>query len=142
MGIVKHSQSSQSSKFAMSLQYLKKEVKSGVHFLYVDKSHIFYKLALLVVTEGARHVQNTQNRKLVIFLQYLREKILMKFIFCMQIDMKISYKLILTSWMSLAKRNFTRVIKYFSVATAFVFYCDVKHSDILQGPSHVCCYLF
>ena len=28
MGMAKHSQSSQNSKFAMSLQYLKKEVKS------------------------------------------------------------------------------------------------------------------
>ena len=34
-----------------------------------------------------------------------------------------------------------------SITTAFVFYCDVKHSDvkhsfILWGSSHVCCYLF
>ena len=28
-----------------------------------------------------------------------------------------------------------------SVATAFVFYCDAKHSDILRGSSHVLCYL-
>ena len=28
------------------------------------------------------------------------------------------------------------------VATAVVFYCDPKHSDTLQGYSHVCCYLF
>ena len=32
IGIVKHSQSSQNSKVAMSLQYIKKEVKKGVHF--------------------------------------------------------------------------------------------------------------
>ena len=37
MGIVKHSQSSQNSKFAMSLQYLKKEVKDEVDFLHVGK---------------------------------------------------------------------------------------------------------
>ena len=30
MGMIKHSQSSQNSKFAMSLQYLKKEVKDDV----------------------------------------------------------------------------------------------------------------
>ena len=29
-----------------------------------------------------------------------------------------------------------------SIATAFVFYCDAKHSDTLLGSSHVCCYLF
>ena len=32
MGMVKHSQSSQSSKFAMSLQYLKKQVKMNLSF--------------------------------------------------------------------------------------------------------------
>ena len=37
MGMVKHSQSSQNSKFAMSLQYLKKEVRDEVDFLHADK---------------------------------------------------------------------------------------------------------
>ena len=38
MVMVKHSQSSQNSKFAMSLQYLKKEVKDEVDFFHADKS--------------------------------------------------------------------------------------------------------
>ena len=33
-------------------------------------------------------------------------------------------------------------MKYFSVATAFVFYYDAKNSDPLRGSSHVPCYLF
>ena len=44
MGIVKHSQGSQNNKFAISLQYLKKEIKNGVHFLHEDKYQNFYKL--------------------------------------------------------------------------------------------------
>ena len=32
MGMIKHSQSTQSNKFAISLQYLKKEVRNGVYF--------------------------------------------------------------------------------------------------------------
>ena len=36
MGIVKNSQSSQNSKFAMSLQYLKKEVKAEFDFLHAE----------------------------------------------------------------------------------------------------------
>ena len=32
IGIVKHSQSSQNSKFTMSLQYIDKELRKGVHF--------------------------------------------------------------------------------------------------------------
>ena len=41
IGIVKHSQSSQNSKVTMSLQYLKKEVKKGVHFLLADEHQSF-----------------------------------------------------------------------------------------------------
>ena len=44
MGMVKHSQSSQNSKFAMSLQYLKKEVKDEVDFLHADKHQSFLKV--------------------------------------------------------------------------------------------------
>ena len=32
IGMVKHSQSFQNSKVTMSLQYIKKEVKKGMHF--------------------------------------------------------------------------------------------------------------
>ena len=46
MGMIKHSQSTQISKHAISLQYLKKEVREGVHFLHLDKHQSFYKLAL------------------------------------------------------------------------------------------------
>ena len=55
--LVKHDQAfsnTQSNKFAISLQYLKK-------------------LALSLLTEVARLVQNTQNKKLLIFLQYLKK---------------------------------------------------------------------
>ena len=68
MGMTRHSQSTQSSKFVMSLQYLKKEVRDVVH-------QSFYKLALLFLMEVARHVQSMQNRKLVIFLQYLQKNV-------------------------------------------------------------------
>ena len=71
----------QSNKFAISFQYLKKEVRSGDHFWHADKRQSLYKLALSFLMEVARHVQNTINRKLVIFLQFVR-KIVMQ-------DMKI-----------------------------------------------------
>ena len=41
MGMVKHSQSSQNSKFVVSLQYLKKEVRDEVDFLHADKHQSF-----------------------------------------------------------------------------------------------------
>ena len=44
MGMVKHSQTSQNRKFAMSLQYLKKEVKDEVDLLHADKRQSFLKV--------------------------------------------------------------------------------------------------
>ena len=75
MGIIKCFQITQSNKFAISLQYLKKEVGNGYHFWHADKRQRFYKSVLSFLMEVARHVQNNQNRKLVIFLQYFRKNI-------------------------------------------------------------------
>ena len=74
MGMIKHCQSTQNNKFAILLQYLKKEVRDGVHFLDADKHQSFHKLALFFLMEEAKYVQSNLNRKLVIFLQYLKKK--------------------------------------------------------------------
>ena len=66
MFMVKHSQSTQSNKFAISLEYLKKEVR-WFHFLHPIKHQSFYKLALSFLMKVDRHVQSAQNRKFVIF---------------------------------------------------------------------------
>ena len=42
--MIKHSQSTQSNKCAISLQYFEKEVRNGVKFLHADKYQNFYKL--------------------------------------------------------------------------------------------------
>ena len=69
LGMIKHSQSTQTNKFAISLQYVKKEVRKGVHFLHADEHQSSYKLGLLFLMEVAWYVQSTEKRKLVIFLQ-------------------------------------------------------------------------
>ena len=71
----KYSKITQYNKFAIFLQYLKKEVRNGVHFLHADKHQSFYKLVLSFLVEVARHIQSTQNRKLVMCLQYLKKKV-------------------------------------------------------------------
>ena len=53
-----------------------------------------------------RHVQITQNNKSAIFFQYLRKEANDEFDFCIQISMKVSYKLIpwfLLGWSSIPK---------------------------------------
>ena len=75
MGMIKYSQNTGRNKFAISLQYLRKEVRNRVHFLHADKHQSFYKFTLSFSAEVARHIQSTQNRKLVMFLQYLKKKV-------------------------------------------------------------------
>ena len=50
MGMIKHSQSALSNKFAISLKYLKKEVRE-VRFFHADEYQSFYKLALSILME-------------------------------------------------------------------------------------------
>ena len=66
-------QITQSNKFAISLQYLIKEVRNGGHFWHADKRQSFGKLVLSFLMEVARYVQKAENRKLVIFLQYINK---------------------------------------------------------------------
>ena len=73
MGMIKHCHITQSNKFAVSLQYLKKEVRNGGHFWHAHKRQSFAKLVLFFFMKVARRVQNTQNRKLVIFLEYIKK---------------------------------------------------------------------
>ena len=96
MGMVKHFPSSQNSEFGMSLQYLKNEVRDEVNFLQVDFNtldiKVFYQEILSLIMGKIKHSQSTQSSKIAITLQYLR-KLRMEFIFCMQINIKVS-----TSW--------------------------------------------
>ena len=80
--LIKHSQSTQRNKFAISLQYLKKEIRNWVYFFHADKHQSFYKLTLSLFIEMARHVQSTQSKKLVIFLQYIKKKCFCVLLWC------------------------------------------------------------
>ena len=79
IGMVKHSQSSQNSKFVMSLQCHKKEVRDEVDFLHADKHQSFlqvdfntlgikdsYKLILSLLMCMIKDLQSTQSNKFAI----------------------------------------------------------------------------
>ena len=83
--MVKHSQSSQNSKFAMSLQYLKKEVTD---FLHADKHQNFlqvyfdilgikvsYKVMISSLMDIIQHSQSTQSNKFAISLKNLKKEV-------------------------------------------------------------------
>ena len=80
MGMVKHSQSCQNSKFAMALQYLKKEVRDKVDLLYADQHQsflqvdvntlsikFFYKVILSLLMGMINHSQSTQSNKVLAY---------------------------------------------------------------------------
>ena len=50
-GMVKNSQSFQESKFAMSLQYLKKEVRDEVDFFHADKHQSFLQAGIIILVD-------------------------------------------------------------------------------------------
>ena len=76
MGVVKHFQSSQNSKFTISLQYLKNEVIVEFDFFHVDKHQSFlqvdfntlgikdaYKVILSLLLGMIKHSQSTQSNR-------------------------------------------------------------------------------
>ena len=80
MGMIKNSQSTQSKKFSISLQFLKKEVRN-IFCMQIYENQSSYKLVWLFLTELTRPVQSNQNRNLVIFLQYIK-KIVSQLLLC------------------------------------------------------------
>ena len=128
MVMIKHSQITQSNKFAVSLQYLKKEVWD--HFWHADKRKSFYKLVLSFLLKVARHVQNNQNRKLVIFLKYIKKNCCNCFVF--YCDAKHADIL----WRS------THVLCYFSPITLIKLFLFLKTCSgffFQFGASIICC---
>ena len=57
IGMIKYSQSTQSIKIEISLQYPKKRL-DGFHFLYAHKHQSFFKSALSLLMKLVRHTQN------------------------------------------------------------------------------------
>ena len=87
MEMVNHSQSSQNSKIAMSLQISKKKL-AEVDFLHTDKHQCFvqvnfntldikvsYKVILSLLMGMIKHSKNTQRNKFAISLQYLKKEV-------------------------------------------------------------------
>ena len=160
MKMVKHFQSSQNSKLAMSVQYFKKKFRDEVDFLHADKyqsrlqvdfntlgTKVGYKVILWLLVSMMKHSQVTQSNNFA-NLCNISKKLGMEFIFCKQINTKVSKNWHYRFWWKQQIRRLVIFLQYikekvfYFLMTAFVFYCDVKHLDILWGSSHVCCYLF
>ena len=98
MCVARHAQITQNKKFAISLQYLKKEVNDEVDFWYAGKYENLLQIDTMILMEMVKHFQSSQNSKFTMSVQYLKKKASDKLIFCMQINIKVAYKLISTIW--------------------------------------------
>ena len=98
MCLARHAQITQNNKFAISLQYFKKEVSDEIDFLHPDKHKSLLQINTMVLTEMVKYSQSSQNSKLAMYYNISKKKLEMKLLFCMQINVKVSYKLFSTLW--------------------------------------------
>ena len=72
--MARHAQVTQNNKFAIFLQYLKKEVSDEVDFLRVDKHESLIKIDTMILMGMAKHSRSFQNTKFAMSLQYLTKE--------------------------------------------------------------------
>ena len=63
MCVVGHAQITQNNKFAISLQYLKKEVSNEVYFLHTDKHESLLQTDAMILKGKVKHSQSFQKSK-------------------------------------------------------------------------------
>ena len=73
--MARRAQITQNTKFAISFQYLKKEVSEKVDFLHGDKHENFLKIDTMVFDGMVKRFQSSRNSKFAISLQYLKKEV-------------------------------------------------------------------
>ena len=112
----------QINKFAIFLQYLKKELSNEVDFLHADQHESLLQIDSMIFVGMVKHSQSFQN-SLQCFYNISKKKLKMKLIFCMEINIKVSRKFI----SSLRASKFpTRLILSLLMGM-------IKHSQITQS---------
>ena len=110
MCVVSHVQITQNNKFAISLQYSKKEVSDEVDFLQSHKHECFLQIDVMILMAILiKHSQSSHNSKFAMSLQYLKKEVRDEVNFLLadkhqsflQVDfntlvIKVSYKVILS----------------------------------------------
>ena len=73
--VARHAQITQNSEFAISLQYLKKEVSDEIDFLHADKQENLLQIDTMILMEMVKQSQIFKNSKFAMFLQYLKKEV-------------------------------------------------------------------
>ena len=73
--VASNTQIIQNNMFAISLQYLKREVSDEVDFLHADKHESLILIDTMILMGMVKHSQSFQNTKCAMFLQYLQKEV-------------------------------------------------------------------
>ena len=73
--MARHVQITQNNKFAISLQYLKKELSHDVDFLHADKHESLLQIDSMIWMGMVKHFQSSKNSKFAMSLQYHKKEI-------------------------------------------------------------------
>ena len=75
MCVAIHAQITQNKRFAISLQYFKKELSDEVDFLHSDKHESLRQIDTMILMGMVKPSQRSQNNKFAISLQYLKKEV-------------------------------------------------------------------
>ena len=75
MCVASHAQITPPKKFAISLQYFKKELSDQVDFLRPDKHESLLQIETMILMGMVKHSQSSQNSKFAMSLQYLKKEV-------------------------------------------------------------------
>ena len=114
--MARHIQITQNNKFAISLEYLKKEVSDEVDFLHADKHESLLQIDTMILMGIVKHSQSSQNSKFTMSLQYLKKEVRDE-VDCLHVDkhqrflqtdfntlgIKDAYKVILSLFLGMIK---------------------------------------
>ena len=73
--VTRHAQSTQNNQFAISLQYLKKDVSDELDFLHAYKHKGLLQIDTMTLMEICRHYQKSQNNEFSMSLQYFKKEV-------------------------------------------------------------------
>ena len=83
MCVARHAQITQINKFAISFQYLKKEVNDEVDFSYADNHWNFLQIDVMILMGMVKRSKITLNGKFAMSLQCLKKEVRDKVYFFM-----------------------------------------------------------
>ena len=90
MCVARRAQIIQNKKFAISLQYLKKEVNDKVEFLHAGKNEKLVQIGTMILMGWSSISKVFEIASLQSLCNIAKKELEMKFIFCIQINIKVA----------------------------------------------------